>query len=121
MTPPHPTPEPRLHRLFTQGFTVMDIAEPLISYDAARASSEIQALMATRRLRVAGVRSDGIVTGYVTLEMEGKENADTAVPSVGDVTNVRDSRSRSLSKSLAATSIVTVGSSSSSSGSPPSG
>ena len=38
----------RMQRLFTEGFTVLDISEALISFDADRDSAEIKRLMATR-------------------------------------------------------------------------
>jgi len=53
-----------LRRVFTEGFAVRDIAEPLVSFDAATATSEALALMECRNFDVVGVRKDGIVVGY---------------------------------------------------------
>jgi hypothetical protein len=58
----------RMRRLFTEAFTVMDIAEPLISFDAPRPADEVGELMEQRHLRVVGVRDGGTVTGYVRRE-----------------------------------------------------
>ena len=57
-----------LRRVFTEGFTARDIAEPLISFDATTAVSEVLGLMNQRNFDVVGVRKDGVVTGYVERE-----------------------------------------------------
>ena len=49
----------RLRRLFTQGITVLDVAEPFISFDAARPAVEVRQRMEERLLTVVGVRRDG--------------------------------------------------------------
>ena len=54
-----------LRRVFTEGFTARDIAEPLISFDAATAASEVLDLMNQRNFDVVGLRKDGVVAGYV--------------------------------------------------------
>jgi hypothetical protein len=55
----------RMKKLFTEGFTVLDIAEPLLSFDApADAAAAALALESSRDL-VGGVRRDGRVIGYV--------------------------------------------------------
>lgn len=55
----------RLRRLFTQGITVLDVAEPFISFDAARPVDEVCSRMEERLLTVVGVRRDGIIHGFV--------------------------------------------------------
>jgi hypothetical protein len=54
----------RMQRLFLQGFTILDIAEPLISVDEDRDAASVAAFMDARRLRVVGIRREGIVAGY---------------------------------------------------------
>jgi hypothetical protein len=53
-----------LRRVFTHGLAARDIAEPLVSFDAATATSEALAVMEFRSFDVVGVRKDGIVVGY---------------------------------------------------------
>jgi hypothetical protein len=57
-----------LRRVFTEGFTARDIAEPLVSFDAATAASEVLDLMKQRNFDVVGVRREGLVVGYVERE-----------------------------------------------------
>lgn len=54
-----------VRRFFHRGFSVEDIAQALISYDAARSAPEVKARMVLGALRVAGLRFDGYVVGYV--------------------------------------------------------
>jgi len=54
-----------LRRVFAEGFTARDIAEPLVSFDASAAASEVAGLMDRRNFDVVGVRQEGIVVGYV--------------------------------------------------------
>lgn len=54
-----------VRRFFHSGFTAEDIAQSLISYDAARPAAEVKARMGLNALRVAGLRFDGYVVGYV--------------------------------------------------------
>jgi hypothetical protein len=57
----------RLRRLFLEGFRALDVAEPLVSFDAERQSSAVRAAMLARGFDLAGVMVDGIVAGYVSL------------------------------------------------------
>lgn len=57
-----------LRRLFLEGFSVMDIAEPLISFDAAAPAAEARKVLVKDGLDLAGVRCDGLVEGYVRSE-----------------------------------------------------
>ena len=62
-----------LRRVFTDGFVARDIAEPLISFDASTAVSEVVGLMENRNLDVVGVRKEGVVVGYVEwADLSGK-------------------------------------------------
>ena len=54
-----------LRRVFTEGFAARDIAEPLVSFDAATATSTVLELMNCRNFDVVGVRQEGVVVGYV--------------------------------------------------------
>lgn len=53
-----------LRRLFLEGFSVMDIAEPLVSFDADSPAAEARTVLAERSLDLAGVRCGGLVEGY---------------------------------------------------------
>ena len=55
----------RMRRLLTGGFTALDIAEPLMSFDAIRGATDVASKMAEQHLTVVGVRRDGIVAGFV--------------------------------------------------------
>jgi hypothetical protein len=57
-----------MKRLFTEGFTAMDIAEPLLSFDADKSAEHVRQFMSDSNLGVIGIRKDGVVTGYVQLE-----------------------------------------------------
>ncbi len=56
-----------LRRVFQQSFSVHDVAEPLASFDAATPCRDIRRMMEKRRYEIAGVRTDGIITGYIEL------------------------------------------------------
>ena len=59
------TVQESMRRVFTEGFSVQDIAEPLVSFDDALPASEAQIAMQERDFDVCGVRQTGLVTGYV--------------------------------------------------------
>jgi hypothetical protein len=54
-----------MKKLFTEGFTARDIAEPLLSFDADMPSKDVRKFMSDNNLGVVGVRNNGIVTGYI--------------------------------------------------------
>ena len=54
----------RLKKLSQEGFTAMDIAEPLVSFDAEKQAREVKAFMVERDFDLIGVRGDGLVCGY---------------------------------------------------------
>ncbi len=58
----------RLRRLFLQGFTVMDIAEPLASFDAGFPAERAVSFMLEREFDLVGVRTEGLVDGYAVRE-----------------------------------------------------
>ena len=51
--------------MFYEGFSVDDIAEPLVSFDATRSVEEVRASMEARAFEVVGARRDGLVVGYL--------------------------------------------------------
>ena len=57
-----------LHRIFDQGITVRDIAEPLASFDANCPAEEARKFMVDRDYDVIGVRADGEIQGYALAE-----------------------------------------------------
>ena len=46
----------------------MDIAEPLLSFDADKSAEHVGQFISDSNLGVIGFRKDGVVTGYVQLE-----------------------------------------------------
>ncbi|RNC68274.1 MAG: hypothetical protein ED859_11070 [Desulfuromonadales bacterium] len=63
----------RLKKLFLEGFTVMDVAEPLASFDAEKPAEEVRAFMDDRCYDLVGIRRDGVVCGYARRdELGGK-------------------------------------------------
>jgi hypothetical protein len=58
----------RLKKLFLEGFSVMDIAEPLASFDHDRPAREVHTFMEERSVHVVGVRRNGHVQGYALHE-----------------------------------------------------
>jgi len=54
-----------LRRVFYEGFSVHDIAEPLVSIDATSPADEIRQFMEARAFEVVGARSEGLVVGYL--------------------------------------------------------
>ena len=62
------TQSSRLRRLFLEGFSAMDIAEPLVSFDAITDAGSVREYMAEKNFDLVGVRQDGLVEGYVRRE-----------------------------------------------------
>ena len=62
------TQSSRLHRLFLEGFSAMDIAEPLVSFDENSQAEDVQQFMEKKRFDLVGVRRSGLVEGYVRYE-----------------------------------------------------
>jgi hypothetical protein len=56
----------RLKKLFLEGFRAMDIARPLLSFDAEKDAREVREIMARTDFDLAGVRVAGLVAGFVT-------------------------------------------------------
>jgi hypothetical protein len=82
-----PASQHHLRRVFVENFTAADIAEPLASFDAGTAAAEARATMIRRAYRVAGIRRDGTICGYVRQEeLDGGVCGDVCYPfDEGDV------------------------------------
>lgn len=61
----------RLHKLFFTGFSALDVAEPLVSFDAGTDARTVRAFIAKRDFDLVGVRVDGLVRGYARQEELG--------------------------------------------------
>lgn len=61
-----------VRRLFAEGFQVVDVAEPLASFDANASAAEVAGVMDRAGLRVAGIRHDGRVAGFVERDRLGE-------------------------------------------------
>jgi hypothetical protein len=57
-----------LRRVFVENFSAADIAESLASFDAGTSAADVLAIMIRRAYRVAGIRKDGTLCGYVRQE-----------------------------------------------------
>jgi hypothetical protein len=57
-----------LRRVFIENFSAADIAEPLASFDASTSATDVLAVMTRRAYKVAGIRKDGTICGYVRQE-----------------------------------------------------
>lgn len=55
----------RLRRVFVDGFSVHDIAEPLASFDATSSASVVRSIMEQRGYEAVGLRDNGVVVGYL--------------------------------------------------------
>jgi hypothetical protein len=58
----------RLSRLFFKGFTAMDLAEPLVSFDAEADALKVRQFLLDRDFDRVGVREQGLVRGYARRE-----------------------------------------------------
>ena len=65
---PHGPGAARLRRLFLHGFSVMDIAEPLCSFDAGQPAAAVRDFLEAESFDLAGVRKEGLVAGYAIRE-----------------------------------------------------
>ncbi|MCD4655173.1 hypothetical protein K8T06_14725 [bacterium] len=58
----------RLRQFFLEGFSVMDVAEPLVSFDVTTDALKVQKFMTTSDYDLIGLRRDGLVSGYARRE-----------------------------------------------------
>ncbi len=68
-----------INKTFVRSIVARDIAEPLPSFDATTPASDVRTSMAEQRYRVAGVRSDGLATGFLVFEELGEGPCGEAV------------------------------------------
>jgi len=57
-----------LSRLFFKGFTAMDLAEPLVSFDAEAEALKVRQFLLDKDFDRVGVREEGLVRGYARRE-----------------------------------------------------
>ena len=62
------TQSSRLRRLFLEGFSAMDVAEPLASFDEITDAGTVRQYMEEKAFDLVGVRKEGLVEGYVRRE-----------------------------------------------------
>ena len=62
-----------LHRIFRHSITAREIAEPLASFEKDHPAPKVKSFMQTRDFDVVGVRSDGVITGFVTRDALGPD------------------------------------------------
>lgn len=62
------TQQSRLHRLFFEGFSAMDLAEPLVSFDIEAEAEAVRRFLVGKNFDVAGIRKSGLICGYVRSE-----------------------------------------------------
>lgn len=58
----------RMKKLFAEAFTAVEIADQLLSFDSDKNSEYVKQSITANEQTVAGVRVDGVVTGYVLLK-----------------------------------------------------
>ncbi len=57
------TQRSRLRRVFLEGFSALDIAEPLVSFDTGADARYVQAYLIEKDFDLVGIRQNGLVTG----------------------------------------------------------
>ncbi len=55
----------RLQRLFLEGITILDLAEPLILFDETQDAARMRSVLDKKMISVAGILREGQITGYV--------------------------------------------------------
>lgn len=68
MTTTSASQQQHLRQVFIENFTAADIAEPLASFDASTSATDVLAVMTRRAYKLAGIRMDGTICGYVRQE-----------------------------------------------------
>ena len=58
----------RMKRLFTEGFTAIDIAQPLLSFDVEKNTDDVRRIMGENNILIAGARLNGVIAGYLLRE-----------------------------------------------------
>ena len=68
-----------LRRVFHEGFTAQDIAEPLLSRDGEADAESVRRFMEQRHLQVIGIRQDGEIAGFAERESLTNRNCSAAL------------------------------------------
>jgi hypothetical protein len=82
-----------LHRIFRHSITAREIAEPLASFEMDYPAPKVRDFMEARDFDVVGVRSDGVIAGYVTRESLGSDTVGEYMVSVEDKDGINESDS----------------------------
>ncbi len=64
----HETSTYDINKTFVRSIVARDIAEPLPSFDVTTPAADVRAIMTEQRFVVAGVRTAGLITGYVVAD-----------------------------------------------------
>ena len=80
-----------LRRLFAEGFSARDIAEPLVSFDGSTSTAETLKLMTDQDFDVVGLRQQGLVVGYLERENFGDGSCGQQLHAFDDSTLISDS------------------------------
>ena len=83
----------RLKKLSQEGFTAMDVAEPLVSFDAEKQARAVKDFMVERDFDLIGVRRDGLVCGYALSEELGGGTCGDYIHPFGEFDFVPDTAS----------------------------
>ena len=62
--PPGDHPSDRIRALFLSSFSVMDVAEPLVSFDEDASAPAVRAFLRERGVDLVGVRREGLVAAF---------------------------------------------------------
>ena len=62
--PPGDHPSDRIRALFLSSFSVMDLAEPLVSFDEEAPAPEVRAFLEERGFSLVGIRRQGLVAAF---------------------------------------------------------
>jgi hypothetical protein len=94
-----------LHRIFRHSITAREIAEPLASFEKDHPAPKVLSFMQARDFDVVGVRSDGVISGYITRDSLGqgpvgdymvpirkRDGIDESDPLLDALESLRDSR-----------------------------
>jgi len=79
-----------LRRVFTEGFIVRDICEPLVSFDASTAAADALSLISAQDFDVVGVRRNGLVVGFVERRDLGRGSCGEHLLPFGDASVIFD-------------------------------
>ena len=83
----------RMKKLFTEGFSVMDIVETLPVVDSCRPGADALDIVVRTRLPILGVSEDGRVSGYLRLEDISAEECGSAARPFDDMPVLQENAS----------------------------